>query len=47
VRRYRLIDGTLAAQPKCAWWLEGDGFAVDNRGVEPDVEVWNAPHDYD
>jgi tricorn protease len=44
--RYRLIDGTLAAQPRCAWWFEGDGFAVDNRGVEPDVEVWNAPHDY-
>lgn len=44
--RYLLIDGTLAAQPRCAWWFEGDGFAVDNRGVEPDVEVWNAPHDY-
>jgi tricorn protease len=44
--RYLLVDGTLAAQPKCAWWFEGDGFAVDNRGVEPDVEVWNAPHDY-
>lgn len=44
--RYRLVDGTLAAQPRCAWWFEGDGFGVDNRGVEPDVEVWNAPHDY-
>jgi tricorn protease len=44
--RYRLVDGTLAAQPTGAWWFAGDGFAVDNRGVEPDVEVWNAPHDY-
>lgn len=44
--RYDLIDGSLAAQPKCAWWFEGDGLGVDNRGVEPDVEVWNAPHDY-
>ncbi|NUP47387.1 MAG: peptidase S41 [Catenulispora sp.] len=44
--RYPLVDGTLPAQPTGAWWFEGDGFAVDNRGVEPDVEVWNAPHDY-
>ncbi|WP_027341519.1 S41 family peptidase [Hamadaea tsunoensis] len=44
--RYELIDGTMAAQPKYAGWFPGSGFGVDNRGVEPDVEVAMAPHDW-
>ena len=44
--KYRLVDGMLVAQPKYAWWFDGVGFAVENHGVEPDVEVTIAPHDW-
>jgi tricorn protease len=44
--RHDLVDGTVAAQPKYAAWFPGVGFGVDNRGVEPDVEVFIAPHDW-
>jgi tricorn protease len=44
--KYALIDGTIAAQPKYAWWFAGVGLAVENHGVEPDVEVTIAPHDW-
>ncbi|HEY5018335.1 MAG TPA: PDZ domain-containing protein [Streptosporangiaceae bacterium] len=44
--KYRLVDGTLVAQPKYAWWFDGVGLALDNHGVEPDVEVAIAPHDW-
>ncbi|MDG4862761.1 S41 family peptidase, partial [Streptomyces sp. T-3] len=44
--RYRLVDGTLVTQPKYAIWLEGYGWGVENYGVDPDVEVVVAPHDY-
>ncbi|MGW0843507.1 S41 family peptidase [Streptomyces sp. NPDC002787] len=44
--RYRLVDGTLVTQPKYAFWLEGYGWGVENHGVDPDVEVVQAPQDY-
>jgi tricorn protease len=44
--RYRLVDGTLVTQPKYAFWLEGFGWGVENRGVEPDVEVVQTPQDH-
>ena len=44
--KYRLADGTLAAQPKSAVWFDGPGWAVENHGVDPDVEVAIAPHDW-
>ena len=44
--RYKLVDGTLVAQPKYAYWFTGAGWAVENHGVEPDVEVTIAPHDW-
>ncbi|MGW3687942.1 S41 family peptidase [Streptomyces sp. NPDC005125] len=44
--RYRLVDGTLVTQPKYAFWLEGYGWAVENHGVDPDVEVVMAPQDH-
>ncbi|MFF3324384.1 S41 family peptidase [Streptomyces sp. NPDC002889] len=44
--RYRLVDGTLVTQPKYAFWLEGYGWDVENRGVDPDVEVVTTPQDY-
>ncbi|MFI7315845.1 S41 family peptidase [Streptomyces venezuelae] len=44
--RYHLVDGTLVTQPKYAFWLEGEGWGVENRGVEPDVEVVTTPDDH-
>ncbi|WP_328538859.1 S41 family peptidase [Streptomyces sp. NBC_00344] len=44
--RYRLVDGTLVTQPKYAFWLEGYGWGVENHGVDPDVEVAQAPQDH-
>ncbi|MFH9858188.1 S41 family peptidase [Streptomyces sp. NPDC017202] len=44
--RYRLVDGTLVTQPKYAIWLEGYGWGVENRGVDPDVEVVTRPQDH-
>lgn len=44
--RYHLVDGTLVTQPKYATWLEGYGWDLENRGVEPDVEVVQRPRDW-
>jgi tricorn protease len=44
--RYRLVDGTLVAQPKYAYWFADHGWALENHGVDPDVEVTIAPHDW-
>jgi tricorn protease len=45
--RYRLVDGTLVTQPAYAFWFEGGpGWTVENYGVDPDVEVAIAPHDW-
>ena len=44
--KYELLDGTIAAQPKYAYWFAGVGWALENHGVDPDVEVTIAPHDW-
>jgi hypothetical protein len=36
----------IAAQPKYAYWFAGVGWALENHGVDPDVEVTIAPHDW-
>ena len=41
-----LVEGTLVTQPKYAWWFTGVGWGVENHGVDPDVEVAIAPHDW-
>ena len=41
-----LVDGTLVTQPASALWFAGVGWAVENHGVDPDVEVAIAPHDW-
>jgi tricorn protease len=43
--KYTLVDGTLVAQPKYAWWFAGVGWP-ENHGMDPDVEVTIAPHDW-
>jgi tricorn protease len=44
--RYGLVDGTQVTQPKYAFWFKGAGWSVENYGVEPDIEVLIAPHDW-
>ncbi|WP_033820815.1 S41 family peptidase, partial [Kitasatospora sp. MBT63] len=44
--KYALVDGTGVTQPKYAFWLEGYGWGVENHGVDPDVEVPIAPHQW-
>jgi tricorn protease len=44
--KYTLVDGSLVAQPKYAWWFADGGWAAENHGVDPDVEVTVAPHDW-
>jgi len=41
-----LVDGTGITVPRYAIWLEGYGWAVENHGVDPDVEVIPSPEDY-
>ncbi|WP_169950754.1 S41 family peptidase [Microbispora sp. H11081] len=43
--RYSLVDGTVVTQPRYAFWLEGEGWGVENHGVDPDVEVVMTPQD--
>jgi tricorn protease len=42
---YRLVDGSLTTQPEHAFWFVDAGWAVENRGVEPDVRVELRPED--
>ena len=44
--RYSLVDGTSVTQPKFSFWFDNAGWGVENYGVDPDIEVAYAPHDY-
>lgn len=44
--RYDLVDGTRVTQPRYAYWFDDLGWAVENRGVEPDVVVDISPQDW-
>jgi tricorn protease len=44
--RHQLVDGTGITVPRYAIWLEGHGWAVENHGVDPDVEVVPSPDDF-
>ncbi|MCC9205148.1 S41 family peptidase [Arthrobacter sp. zg-Y769] len=45
--RFNLVDGTMVNQPRYAYWFTGGvGWDVENRGVEPDIEVAFPPHAY-
>jgi tricorn protease len=37
--RLRLVDRTLTTQPEYATWFPDVGYGLENRGVDPDVEV--------
>jgi tricorn protease len=40
-----LVDGGILTQPESAWWDPEGGWAIENRGVEPDIVVENRPQD--
>ena len=40
-----LVDGTSVTHPAYAMHVHGEGWAIENQGVEPDVTVAVAPHD--
>ena len=40
-----LVDGGLITQPESARWDRRDGWGLENRGVEPDIEVVNPPQE--
>ena len=44
--RRRLVDGTKVTVPGYAFWFSEFGWAVENYGVDPDVEVFYSPDDY-
>jgi len=41
-----LADGTQITIPRYATWMDGYGWAMENYGVDPDVEVVTSPDDY-
>ena len=41
-----LVDGSVTTQPEFAFWFEDVGWAVENRGTDPDEEVLFYPQDY-
>lgn len=42
--RYTLVDGTAVTQPRYGFWMEREGWGIENHGVDPDVEVPHPPH---
>ena len=43
--RFALIDGSQTTQPEYSFWFKDVGWAVENHGTDPDIEVANAPQD--
>jgi tricorn protease len=41
----RLVDEGHLTQPEFAWWDPRRGWAMENYGVDPDIEVIQYPHD--
>lgn len=44
--RTKLVDGSTTTQPEFSYWFDDVGWAVENHGVDPDVEVEITPADY-
>ena len=40
-----LMDGGIITAPNLAFWTPEDGWAVENEGVPPDIEVEQTPAD--
>jgi tricorn protease len=44
--RQLLVDRAVTTQPEYATWFDDVGFALENRGTEPDIEVVLTPDDW-
>lgn len=44
--RVSLKDGTYTSQPEFSFWFKDVGYAVENYGTDPDIEVDILPSDY-
>ncbi len=44
--RHTLVDGTITTQPEFSSWFQDVGWAVENYGTDPDIEVEVKPQDY-
>ncbi len=44
--RHSLVDGTITTQPEFSYWFADVGWAVENYGTDPDIEVDVKPQDY-
>ena len=42
----KLVDGTTTTQPEFSFWFEDVGWAVENYGTDPDIEVDITPQEY-
>jgi tricorn protease len=40
-----LVDGGMVTEPEFAWWDPGQGWGIENHGVNPDIEIENQPQD--
>jgi tricorn protease len=43
--RHALVDGSGTTQPEFAFWFSDVGWAVENYGTDPQIEIDNAPQD--
>jgi tricorn protease len=43
--RHALIDGSQTTQPEYSFWFKDVGWAVENYGTDPQIEIDNAPQD--
>src|SRR5690606_38010575 len=41
-----LVDGTVTTQPQFGTWFNDVGYAVENYGTDPEIEVVVAPQDH-
>ncbi len=44
--RHALVDGTITTQAEFSTWFVDVGWAVENYGTDPDIEVDIAPQDF-
>ena len=44
--QHALVDGSLTTQPEYSFWFRDVGYAVENYGTDPDIEVDIRPQDH-
>lgn len=42
---WEMADGGLVSTPEFAWWQPQGGWAIENHGVDPDIDVDNLPQE--